>query len=346
MSPLYAALMRKDTRASRLLDAHVAWMIDRLTGDEVATTVSVELDELLESGSRLATGALVGADDVKALVRRLMETVPPSTGASALVERAADVAYDGPSERFSLADVVDRENVERITDEVLGASDLVEALLDRLTESPLAATLASRFVGRVVNDVVQTNRAMAERIPGVGSLVTFGAKSAGRVIGAADRQLEQVLGDTAAKGAVFVMRRLNRIIVETLQDPTTHDAVLEIFDLYADQPVPRLDRIGRREDVHRVAALIQDIVVAGAPTEPVLALADALVDGFFSVYGDEPVTVLLEDLDLDRDLLAEHAVALVSRLLATAHESGDLELFLRHRLAPFYDSSEVAAILG
>ncbi len=338
--------MTNDTRASRLLDAHVAWMIARLTGDEAATTVSVELDELLEAGSRVSVGALVDAGDAKALVRRLFEVVPPSTGASTLVERAADVLYDGPGERYTLADVIDRENVERIADEVLGASDLVEAVLDSLTKSPLVATIASRFVGRVVNDVVQTNRAMAEKIPGVGSLVSFGAKSAGKVIGAADKQLEQVLGDTAAKGAVFVMRRLNKIIVETLRDPTTHGAVLEIFDLYADQPVVRLDRISRREDIHRIADLIQDIVIAGAPTEPVLAIADALVDGFFEVYGEEPLTVLLKDLDLDRDLLAEHATALVTGILAAAHESGDLKLFLRNRLAPFYDSPEVAAILA
>lgn len=338
--------MARDTRASRLLDAQVAWLIDRLTGDEVAATVAVELDELLAAGSRLTIGSLVDAGEAKALIRRLLETIPPSTGASTLVEKAADVAYDGPAERYTLADVVDRENVERIADEALGATDLVEAFLDGLTESPLVATLASRFVGRVVNDVVATNRAMAERIPGVGSLVSFGAKSAGRVIGAADKQLEQVLGDTAAKGAVFVMRRLNRIIVETLQDPGTREAVLEIFDLYADRPVPRLDRIADREDVHRVAGLIQDIVIAGAPTEPVLALSDALVDGFLSVYGDEPVTVLLDDLDLGRDLLAEHATALVTRALAAAHASGDLELFLRNRLAPFYDSPEVAAILA
>lgn len=334
------------TTSDRLLDAQVAWLVERLTGEGLADQVAEDADALLAIAERTTPGALVDAGDVKALVHELFEVVPASSGATTLVETAADVAYDGPADTYALADVLDRENVERLTDEVLGAADLVEKVLDDLTRSPLLATMASRFMGRIVNDVVQTNRAVAEKIPGVGSLVSFGAKSAGKVIGAADKQLEQVLGDTAAKGAAFAMRRLNKIVIETMKDPTTKAAVLEIFDLYADEQVVRLDQIAEREDVHRVSGLLQDIVVAGAPTAPVLALADALVDGFFRVYGDEPVSVLLADLDLDRDLLVRHADALASQVLRATHEAGELEPLVRDRLAPFFASPEVQAILS
>ncbi len=240
----------------------------------------------------------------------------------------------------------DKDSVERITDEVQGAAPLIEEVLDGLTNSPLVATIASRFVGRVVNDVIATNRAMAEKIPGMGPLVSMGAWSAGMMRGAADRSLDQMLGDTAAKGAVFVMRRLNKIIVETLKDKTTRAAVLEIFDLYADKPVVRLDRVTSRDDVHRIADLIQDIVIAGAPAGPVLAIAEALIDGFFKIYGDEPVTTLLTDLDLERELIVEHATSLVGGVLTGAMESGELEKLLRARLGEFYASPKVAAILG
>ncbi|WP_278258767.1 hypothetical protein [Nocardioides convexus] len=101
---------------------------------------------------------------------------------------AADALYDGPTETFTLAEVLDRENAERIADELLANTDVLAAALDDLTRSPLVTSLASRFVTRIVTDVVQTNRAMAEKIPGVGSLVSFGASAAGRVVGAADKR--------------------------------------------------------------------------------------------------------------------------------------------------------------
>lgn len=331
--------------AATLLDAQVSWLVRRLTGPDLPDLIARDVDDLLEIGTRVAVGDLVDPAEIKELGRLLVRTVPPSTTASTLVETAADVLYDGPAETFTLADLIDREHVAGLADEALGNIALLEKLLDDLTRSPLVATMASRFVGRIVNDVVQMNQAVADKIPGVGSLVSFGTSAAGRMLGAADKSLQQVLGDTAGKGAGFAMRRLNKVVVETLKDPTARDAVLEVYDLYADEPVARLDQLGTREDVQRVAGLVQDIVIAGAPTDPVSALLDALVDGFFRVYGEHPVTGLIEDLDLTRDDLVAHATAITPRVLEAAQRSGELEALLRSRLEPFYASAEVAAIL-
>lgn len=338
--------MPVSSRADRLLDAQISWLLGRLSGPGLPDLIAEDVDDLLLSGSKLSLGDLVTPQDIKEVARLLVTTVPPSTAASTLVGVAADVAYDGPAERFTLADVIDREHVESLADEVLGMTDLAEKFLDQLTESPLVATLSSRFVGRIVNDVVQMNQAVADKIPGLGSLVSFGTGAAGKVMGAADKGFQQVLGDTAGKGATFAMRRLNKVLIETLKDPTTKDAVLEVFDLYADQPVVRLEQLGSREDATRIAGLLQDIVIAGAPTEPVMALVDALIDGFFVTYGEHPVSALLDDLDLTRDDLVVHATAIVPRILDRAHDSGEFERLLRTRLEPFFASPQVAAILA
>jgi len=332
--------------ADRLLDAQIAWLVGQLTGPDLPEQLAQDVDTLLAIGSRLTVNDLVDAEEVKGIARLIALTVPASTAASTLVETAADVLYDGPSENFTLADLIDREHVASLADEALGNVELVEKLLDDLTRSPLVATLASRFVGRIVNDVVAMNQAVADKIPGVGSLVSFGTKAAGQMLGAADKSLQQVLGDTAGKSASFAMSRLNKVVVQTLKDPTTRDAVLEVYDLYADEPVARLNQLGSREDVQRVAGLIQDIVIAGAPTDPVSALLDALIDGFFRVYGETPATELVTDLGLTRDELVERAVAVVPGLLETAHAKGELEPLLRTRLEPFFASPEVAAILA
>lgn len=332
--------------AARLLDAQVSWLLARLDGADLGTTIAADVDDLLALGSRTRLDALVDAKAVKEIAHLLVEKVPPSTAASTLVAAAADVLYDGPTQRFTLSDLIERDHVESLATEVLGMTDLVEQVLDQLTESPLVAATASRFVGRIVNDVVQMNQAVADKIPGVGSLMSFGTKAAGSVLGAADKGLQQVLGDTAGKGATFAMRRLNKIVVEILQDPATKDAVLEVFDLYADQPIPHLNQVAEREDVHRVADLLQDMVIAGAPTDAVLELVDALIDGFFTTYGEHPPTTLLDELGITRDDLVRHATAVVPGLLATARETGELEGLIRARLEPFWASPEVAAILA
>ncbi|MCX6397311.1 MAG: hypothetical protein NTV23_12540 [Propionibacteriales bacterium] len=332
--------------AERLLDAQVAWLVDQLTGAQLPDLIAQDVDELLATGSRLSVNDLVEASAVKNLIHLVLDKVPPSAAASTLVAAAAEVAYDGPAEEFTLADVIDRENVESLVSEVLGMTDIAEKFLDEIAESPLVAGLSSRFVGRIVGDMVQANQAMADKIPGLGSLVSFGTSAAGKVVGAADKQLQQVLGETAGKGATFAMRRLNKVVIDTLKDPTARDAALQVFDLYADKPVVRVNQLGTREDIQRVAGLLQDIVIAGAPTEPLVALVDALVDAFFAEYGEHPATTLLDDLDITRNDIVAQATAIVPGLLASAHESGELDRLVRVRLAPFFSSPAVAEILG
>ncbi|RZI92789.1 MAG: hypothetical protein EOO67_07885 [Microbacterium sp.] len=317
-------------------------MVGQLTGPDLPDLIAQDVDELLATGAQLPVRSLVGPAEVKSLIHLVLDKVPPSAAASTLVEAAANVAYDGPAEQFTLADVIDRENVESLVAEVLGMTDVAEKFLDQIADSPLVASLASRFVGRIVGDMVQANQAMADKIPGLGSLVSFGTSAAGKVVGAAG----DVLGDTAGKGATFAMRRLNKVVIDTLKDPTARDAALQVFDLYADKPVVRVNQLGEREDVQRVAGLLQDIVIAGAPTEPVVALVDALVDAFFATYGDHPATTLLDDLAITRNDLVAQATAIVPGLLAAAHESGELDRLIRVRVAPFFSSPAVAAILG
>jgi hypothetical protein len=334
--------MTNPSMADQLLEAQIAWLVGELTGPGLDERIAREVDGLLAIGAVLPVGSLIGPEQAKALIHLLLTNVPPSTAASTLVAAGADAVHDGPGERFTLSQVIDRENVESLVTEFLGMTDLAEKFLDRLTQSPLVASLASRFVTRIVGDMVQANQAMADKIPGLGSLVSFGTSAAGKVVGAAG----DVLGDTAGKGATFAMKRLNKVVLDTLKDPSAKAAVLQVFDLYADQPVARLNELGTRDDTQRVAGLLQDIVIAGAPTEPVLALIDALVDAFFATYGEAPVATLIEELAITRADLVAQACAIVPGLLASVHESGELETLLRSRLAPFFSSPAVAAILG
>lgn len=327
--------------ADRLLDAQVAWLVGRLTGDELPGMVERDLRALLDLESRITLADLVDAARAKQIVREALATVPASTGASTIVTMVADVVYDGPEASYTLGEVVSREDVERIAAEVLSRTDLLARLLDDVSASPLASSLASRFVGRLVGEVLQSNRAAAERIPGLGALVALGVGAAGVVAGAADKQIEGVLG----MGATFATRRLNRVLVETLKDPAARAAVLEVYDLYADRPIPHLRDAAKRKDVHQTAGLLQNVAISGATSEPVLALADALVEAFWRIYGDHPATAFATDLGLDRDALVAQATSMASVAVAVAHDNGDLERLVRERLAPFYASPEVAAIL-
>lgn len=332
--------------ADQLLDAQVAWAVDQLTGDQLGDLVARDVDDLLALAATLPLGTVVDAVEVKRVVRRLLATVPASTAAGELVRGGTKVVLDGPAEPFSVSELVERDQFEALVDQVLGATHLAKEALDQLAESPLVGTVASRFVGRLVGEVLQANQAVADKVPGLGSLMSFGTSAASRVMGAADKQFEALVGGTAGKGATFAVRRLNKIVLETLQDPTTRAAVMQVWDLYSDEPIGALGKFVEEDDVHRFVAVVHEIVATSAGTEQVAGLADAMVDSFFAAYGEHPVATLLEELELGRDELVADAQSFAATALAAAHGSGQLEALIRARLEPFFRSPAVSAILG
>ena len=334
------------TLAQELHDAQVAWILDQLLGDKLAEVVTADVDTVLSVAGEHQLSDLVDAGEVKRVARSLFATVPGSTGADALVRRTAEVLHQGPDERFSLGEVVGRDHVEAIVKEVLHGSRLAEKTLDDLARSPLMATVASRFVGRLVGEVLAANKTAAAKVPGLGSLVSLGTGAASMVMGAADKQFEALLGSATGKGATFAARRLNKVLLETLQDPTTRDAVMQVWDMYSDKPLPPPKAYVSQEDMVGFAEVLRLAAADAAGSGPVGNLVDAIIDGFFSVYGDHPLTTLLAELEISRDELVADVTSFVGATARSLHEAGVLEGVVQKRLEPFWTSPEVAALLS
>ena len=337
--------MPADSLAQRLLDAQVAYHLDQLRGDNAATTAAAVADELLDATGRHQIADLVDRDLAKDVVARLLANAPGSPVGSGLIDLVVDVVMEGPAERYPLGDLVERERVEALVDAVLQLSPLVDRAINRVADSPVIGAVASRFMGRIVGEVVNANKAVADRVPGLGALVSLGTATAAGMVGAAGKPLEGLLGDTVGKSGAFAVRRLGRIVVETMQDPTTREALLQAWDLAAAEKVAGLDRLASREQVADVVGAVHDIVVATAADERVTDLTGALVDRFFEHFGGYTPTELLEQLDIDRAQVRDDVVRIAPGVVALLDEAGDLERMVRSRLEPFFASPEVAALL-
>lgn len=331
--------------AHRLLDAQVAFHVERWTGDELPVTVAALADRLLDAAAARPLADVVDAEVITAIVVRALGTVPASGAVGGIIELATDVVYDGPAEPFPLGEAVARDHVEALLDELLGLTPVLERALEQLTETPVVGTVASRFMGRIVGEVLQANKAVADRVPGLGSLMSFGTSAASKVMGAADKQFEGLVGDAVGKGGTFAVRRLNRIIVETLCDPTTREAVLQVWDQLAEQPVQGLRSRSTREELSGVIDAAHELAIGTLATEQVGLLAAAVVTAFFDRFGGYTPAELLTELELDRADLVADLVRLAPPVLAALHQSGDLEALLRAELEPFYASPEVLQIL-
>ena len=332
--------------AQRLLDAQVAYHLEQLRGENLADTAAVFADELLDVTGQHQIADLVDTDVAKTVITRVLATAPGSAAATGLIDQVVDIVLEAPADPYPLGDLVERERVEALVDALLELSPLVDRVIAEVADSPVIGTVASRFMGRIVGEVVQANKAVADKVPGLGALVALGTSTAANVVGAAGRPLEGILGDTMGKSGAFAVRRLGRIIVDTMQDPTTREAVLQAWDLAAAEKVAGLGRLLGRDQVAEVVESVRALAVTTAADEHVADLVGVLVDSFFDRFGGYTPTELLEQFDLDRTDVRDDVARLAPAIIGALDETGDLERMLRTRLEPFFTSPEVAALLA
>ncbi|WP_139979485.1 hypothetical protein [Nocardioides litoris] len=336
--------------ADRILDAQVAFHLDRLTGPEAEHAVRRLAASLLDGAGSRPFVDLVDVDDVKESVTRVLTSAPDGAAVHLVVDVVREVVRAGPQEPFRVDEVVDRAQVEAVVDALLALTPAAERALDRLSTSPVVSAVATRFMARVVGEALKANQAAAEKVPGIGGLLSLGATLATGVatgaVGAADKQLDGLLGQTVGRGGSLAAGRLNKIVLETLRDPATREAVLQAWDVAAASQVRGTDDLRSAEELTAVADAVRDLVSSTLAHPHTLAMAHQVVDGLVEGYGGYSPLELLTELGVERDELLDDLVRRTPQVVAAWRASGELEAWLRAELGAFWATDEAAALLA
>lgn len=339
-----------DALVDRLLEAQVAFHLERLTGPDAPVVVAGMVEAFLDGVGSTPLVDLVDVDEVKDVVARAMTSSADGPVVRAVVDVVREVLRAGPSVPFPLSDVVERSQVEDVVDAALALTPALEKALDRLSASPMVGTMATRFLARVMSEALQANQAVAEKVPGIGGLLSLGASLASSVatgaIGAADKQLDGLLGDTVGRGGSFAVGRLNAIVLDTLRDPTTREAVLQVWDLIAAEPLRGLGDRASADEVAEVADAVQQLVTSTLAHPHAVSFAHSVVDALAEGYGRHTATELLSELGVDRADVIAGAARRAPAVLEVLVESGVIESWLRSELAVFYSSDAVTGLLA
>ncbi|MBV7705024.1 hypothetical protein NOVA_19805 [Nocardia nova] len=335
--------------AAKLLDAQVDYLLAEVTGDRFAEVVARDVDDVLAVADTIVFRDVVSVEEARQTVRTVVNRIGGSPVLQDSVAVFADAIYDNVAENndYTLGDVVDREPVEALLEKIFGMHQAQERLLERLTESPLVATAASKFVDKLIDDFMESNRQMASKVPGVGSLVSFGTNAAKSARKAAEKASSGTfIGDMAGKGAMFALKRTNNAIREMLRDAPVHGAAMEFWDLHAGEPVSGLRDYLTQADLRELALLVHRIIVTTRDKEYVGVLLDECVDVFFTKYGDHTLGALLPELGLSADDIRTEILRYGPAVVEAAKRNGVLAKLIRERLEPFYTSEPVLAILA
>lgn len=335
-----------DARAARLLDAQVAFMVDELTDDDAAELLAAEVTALYDDLRPVPFGELVGRDTARAVARAVLAAVGGAQAVEEMVLTLVGRLHELPAhDEHDLGDVVQWGGVEAIVDVLTRSEQLREEVLRRFSQSPAVSQLAMRFVSALVGDAVQQNRERAERLPGMKSALAVGDLAARTARGIAPKQLEDVVGGVADRGAQAAMDRVSRAFVDAFDEAVVREALMEVWDLHAEDRVGGLRAYLPVEDAEAIAGNAHALWLDLHATDWFTSVVDAVVDAFVDRWEEESLGAVLEAHGLDDVVIAglvrDHAPA----VLRTLADHGVLEAAVRRRLTPFWHSAAAAAAL-
>ncbi|CAM3650201.1 hypothetical protein [Smaragdicoccus niigatensis] len=331
--------------AEGLLSAQVDYIIAEMSDERFVANVSVDTAAVLEVLESVRVVDTIDSDQVKDTIRMFFMDIVGSQFAGDMAVAVADGVYDASAnEDFFLGSVIPRANVDELVKKVLSMHSLQDRLLERFTESPLLAVVASRFVGQLVADFMHNSRERAERIPGVAPVLSFGRNATSRFRG--EKTLDQRIGNVAARGAQAALRRTNTAIRHLLRDPSFGDAIMQVWDLHANEPVADLRLYLTQLDLRELVEIVYRLLLSVRETPYFDLLLDDCVDVLYANYGEHSVRALLSEMGLSGEHIEQEIVKYAPGVIAAAASSGVLASLIRAHLEPFYFSPAVLAMLA
>ena len=324
--------------SKQMLDAHVRFEVDRLTGAGLEQTARAEVGALFDwLGTVRVADVLPDATEAADVVVGILEALPSDERASEILADAvvsvhrALLAEDRP-----VADLVRYQDYDGLVEVLVSMGDVRRELLDVLTTSDAYTGLVAHVLYHGLKRYVLTENVLARRIPGAQSLVRLGQRgltsAAPKLEGQVDRQLlafvQANIGDTLRESQRYLDTMLDDELLSAMARETWQEhsgrATASVAGLVSSEQLADLTRLAVATwGQLRAAGLVQRV-------------ARTLVTDLLERHGGRVVRELLEELGVDEGRAAEQAVAALRPALDHARETGFLEARIRARLEPFY----------
>lgn len=331
-------------RAEALLNAQVAWMVRRLTGDGFEAWARAELQADLLNARQLTLNEVMEPRLIKEVVHQFALELDLGSGVLELVAAVARALHAHPvHQHTTLGDILSDGAFEEFLDKVLELRELREQVVREVVHNPLYAELATSLLTEGVRGYLE-QAVSTTRIPGARSLARFGREALNALPLDVEEAVEQRIHAYLRRALQGLLAGSGETLLE-LADIRLRDAVLDVWDQIKARPIAG--------GLRRISALdLEEFFVLGyeywrelRETDFVRAIIDAGIDTFFMIYGDSTLHELLDEVGIDEDIMMQQAMRFGPPVIRVLHERGMLEALFRRQLAEFYASPEVAAIL-
>ena len=336
---------KKTGLAAALLDAHVEYVIEELTGPGLDTLIDEEVDAALAMAGKLTLGAVVTRKQIKDTARIFAAKIEFGPGLPEMVGDIARKLFADPiHDKTKIGVLLTDQHFEDFTTQALELDMLREKIIRGVVTSPLYTDFASDLLySGITGYLAQSN--VTKNIPGASSMLKLGRAALSVAKPTLEASIEEGLRKYIAKAVQASTARSAEFLINNADAEALKDLALDTWDRIKEQPIGAL-----REDIE--ARNVEELFVTGFEAWRHLreqgwytVMIDAGIDGFFDKYEDATLAALLEDLGVGRSHIVDEARRYAPSVIKILKKKKLLEPIVRRRLSGFYASPALQAVL-
>lgn len=326
----------------KMLDAHVAFELQRWQDDALRATIDAEVGALLAWMESITLNEVVSTEQVMGFVRRIVVETPLAPGAVDAIRESAQVAFEVLREDATPLDaLVSRPLYDRIAANAIGMDGLRREIAHQVVTSSVYTLLISNVLYHGIKDFMLSENVISRKIPGATSLVRFGhnafVNAAPQVEKMIDRRLIAFIHDNIQE----TIRESERFLNTAVDAAMLQSVAGEVWATNAHRAVSALAADTDAAAVDELVEVVKAFWLHFRTTPFLFDLVEQLVRNYFLRNGRKSLRTLLDELDVTAERLAGELYTFAAPAVAVARGNGSLAANIRRRLAAFYDSYTV-----
>ncbi|MBW7472532.1 hypothetical protein [Marinobacter sp. F4218] len=332
--------------ASRLLEQHVKHEMASLKGARLRKFLEREVTELLGQADVVTLGRLSSVEQVMGVIQRIVVNMELDAGIPELAAEMATEVMNAPvQEQTTLGEIISRDQATGFVEEALELRQQRERVISEIMAHPVYQELVSNVVYAGLVNYLYEDNLITKSVPGVGSMMKFGKKMANRAVPGLDETFERRIKAWLSDSLPGLIARSEEFLNKALSDDELRDSVMAGWVSVENRTIAEL-----REGMGDVE--LQEFVVLGyefwlefRKTAYFEGCARAVVEHLFAKYGDRPISDLLKDVGVTREMIMAEIDAYALPVMDVLREQGYVEALVRRRLSSFYSSAAARKIL-
>ncbi len=328
--------------AQQLLDAQVLFIKSRLSSPEASEYINRLIGFCLQHGQDILIEQAVSATSIKQVVQIFAFDLNLGGGLIELIGAMSQQLYNeinqlAPTLHMLMSDPF----VEQWIDKILELEQVRLHITQAIGNSPAAHDIIAQVTSSLIKKQLPDWQAQtaAQLANNWISKTSFASKLTKLVL----HQEAKLLSMAEQHIAEFIQAQSSQLF--NLDSAELKDIAWQVWQNIKHIPLNELSSGIAALDVEEFFVLIYDSWRQLRQTEYMQQIILTGVDIFFEVYGQYPITELLEEIGISQQHLVNEANRFLPQVIAVLNEHDVLDPLIKMQLADFYQSSTALSLI-